>query len=212
MNLKFVSFIAALKIHCSKEIVDNLETIGGYFLEERGLVNMKGKGELLTYWLVGQIDSYKREKPLTVNYADQDDAYEKRTSKYLSMQGVNERDSFSGSGRKLETVPETWSQCGGCPKGRSSTTALNRQHTAFNPSDRKRYESNMQNCVSETTLPESVAEQELIRSELTNTNGLKLQSHPQHEVKFDEPNKKRYSDTDITFSIPMNACETETIV
>ncbi|XP_033630930.1 receptor-type guanylate cyclase Gyc76C-like [Asterias rubens] len=201
-----------LKIHCSKEIVDNLETIGGYFLEERGLVNMKGKGELLTYWLVGQIDSYKREKPLTVNYADQDDAYEKRTSKYLSMQGVNERDSFSGSGRKLETVPETWSQCGGCPKGRSSTTALNRQHTAFNPSDRKRYESNMQNCVSETTLPESVAEQELIRSELTNTNGLKLQSHPQHEVKFDEPNKKRYSDTDITFSIPMNACETETIV
>ncbi len=138
---------AALKIHCSKEIEENLETIGGYFLEERGLVNMKGKGELLTYWLVGQIDSYKRDKPLKVNYADQDDVYEKRTSKFLSMQGVNERDSFSGSGRKLETVPETWSHGGGCPKGRSSTSALNRPHTVFNPSERKRYESNMQNCV-----------------------------------------------------------------
>ena len=179
-------------------------------MEERGLVSMKGKGEMLTYWLVGQIDSYMREKPLAVNYADQDDAYERRTSKFLSMHGVNERDSFSGSGKKLDTVPEMRSHGtkGGCP-----TTTINRPHSAFNPSDNKRYESNMQNCVSDTKIPETIAEQDMIRCELTNTNGLNIQSHYCPDVQYEEPpNNKRFSDTDITFNMPLKQCETETVV
>ena len=40
---------APLRIHISKETNTELETIGGYVTEERGLVNMKGKGEVLTY-------------------------------------------------------------------------------------------------------------------------------------------------------------------
>ncbi|XP_038064178.1 receptor-type guanylate cyclase Gyc76C-like [Patiria miniata] len=198
-----------LKIHCSMEIKENLDKITGYTLEERGLVNMKGKGELLTYWLVSQLDSYRRDKPLKVNYADQDDAYERRTSKFLSMQGVNERDSFSGSGRKIDAIPETRSTgTKGCS---SCVTGVNRPQSAVNPSDRKRFDSNMQNCVSESKIPESTAEQEMIRSELTNTNGLKFQTRDTC-VHFEEPNKKRFSDTDITFTMPMNDCETETIV
>ncbi|XP_022107162.1 speract receptor-like [Acanthaster planci] len=52
----------ALKIHVSPECRQVLEEIGGYELVERGLVAMKGKGEILTYWLVGQDPSYKIER------------------------------------------------------------------------------------------------------------------------------------------------------
>ncbi|XP_076459366.1 guanylate cyclase 32E-like [Babylonia areolata] len=44
----------ALKIHCSQELKEILDRLGGYHLEERGLVDMKGKGKKLTYFLVGE--------------------------------------------------------------------------------------------------------------------------------------------------------------
>ncbi len=50
-----------------------MDQIGGYILEERGLVAMKGKGELMTYWLSDQDPSYKRFKPLAQNLDDDDD-------------------------------------------------------------------------------------------------------------------------------------------
>ncbi|KAL3875928.1 hypothetical protein ACJMK2_033832 [Sinanodonta woodiana] len=40
-----------LKIHCSAECRAILKKLGGYTLSERGYVKMKGKGELLTYFL-----------------------------------------------------------------------------------------------------------------------------------------------------------------
>ncbi|XP_020284969.1 guanylate cyclase 32E isoform X2 [Pseudomyrmex gracilis] len=43
-----------LKIHCSSETKKLLDELGGFSLVERGLVSMKGKGERLTYWLVGE--------------------------------------------------------------------------------------------------------------------------------------------------------------
>ncbi|PIK34875.1 membrane guanylyl cyclase, partial [Apostichopus japonicus] len=52
----------ALKIHISPECAEVLRQIGGFELEERGLVAMKGKGEILTYWMVGQDPTYKIEK------------------------------------------------------------------------------------------------------------------------------------------------------
>ena len=42
-----------LRIHISDECRQALDKIGGYLTEERGLVAMKGKGEVLTHWLVG---------------------------------------------------------------------------------------------------------------------------------------------------------------
>lgn len=42
-----------LKIHISPQCKDALEKLGGYIIEERGLVNMKGKGEVRTFWLTG---------------------------------------------------------------------------------------------------------------------------------------------------------------
>ncbi|KAG7202068.1 hypothetical protein KM043_004743 [Ampulex compressa] len=43
-----------LKIHCSSETRELLEQLEGFSLVERGVVSMKGKGERLTYWLIGE--------------------------------------------------------------------------------------------------------------------------------------------------------------
>ncbi|KAH0955867.1 hypothetical protein HN011_006367 [Eciton burchellii] len=43
-----------LKIHCSSETKQLLDQLGGFSLIERGVVSMKGKGERLTYWLIGE--------------------------------------------------------------------------------------------------------------------------------------------------------------
>jgi len=45
----------ALKIHISKATKDNLDKIGGYLMQERGSIDIKGKGELTTYWLQGKV-------------------------------------------------------------------------------------------------------------------------------------------------------------
>ncbi|XP_018338733.1 PREDICTED: guanylate cyclase 32E-like [Trachymyrmex septentrionalis] len=43
-----------LKIQCSCETKQLLDQLGGFNLIERGVISMKGKGERLTYWLIGE--------------------------------------------------------------------------------------------------------------------------------------------------------------
>lgn len=43
-----------LKIHISPQCKEKLDKLGGYLTEERGAVSMKGKGEIVTYWLIGK--------------------------------------------------------------------------------------------------------------------------------------------------------------
>ncbi|KAJ8681433.1 hypothetical protein QAD02_017220, partial [Eretmocerus hayati] len=50
-----------LRIHCSLETKLLLDELGGFSLAERGLVALKGKGERLTYWLLGE-DPVLRER------------------------------------------------------------------------------------------------------------------------------------------------------
>jgi len=52
----------ALKIHVSPECAVILSRLGGFHLPERGLVEMKGKGKINTYWLNGK-DGYDRPLP-----------------------------------------------------------------------------------------------------------------------------------------------------
>lgn len=54
-----------LRIHTSRTTNLLLEQLGGYYLEERGMVEMKGKGNQLTYWLVGE-EKEVRKKRLAV--------------------------------------------------------------------------------------------------------------------------------------------------
>ncbi|XP_045542882.1 guanylate cyclase 32E [Papilio machaon] len=51
---RFESTGAPLKIHCSAACKTLLDKLGGYILEERGIVSMKGKRDQMTYWLRGE--------------------------------------------------------------------------------------------------------------------------------------------------------------
>ncbi|XP_041364284.1 guanylate cyclase 32E-like [Gigantopelta aegis] len=53
---------SALKVHCSNKCKDMLEKIGGYQLEERGFIPLKGKGEMQTFWLVGEDEGKRVER------------------------------------------------------------------------------------------------------------------------------------------------------
>ncbi|XP_067647261.1 receptor-type guanylate cyclase Gyc76C-like isoform X2 [Eurosta solidaginis] len=54
----------ALKIHISSKCKEALDKLGGYMTEERGLVSMKGKGEVVTYWLTGATEKAIQKKPV----------------------------------------------------------------------------------------------------------------------------------------------------
>lgn len=45
-----------MKIHCSQETHDNLDSIGGFSLVPRGEIDIKGKGRMMTFWLNGRDD------------------------------------------------------------------------------------------------------------------------------------------------------------
>lgn len=54
-----------MKIHISPHCRDHLTKLGGYLIEERGYVKLKGKGEILTYWLVGHIDGIQARRDVS---------------------------------------------------------------------------------------------------------------------------------------------------
>lgn len=49
-----VSIGSSWRIHLSEATRELLEKAGGYNLEPRGLVDIKGKGLMNTYWLLGK--------------------------------------------------------------------------------------------------------------------------------------------------------------
>ncbi|XP_050084377.1 guanylate cyclase 32E [Anopheles aquasalis] len=52
----------ALKIHISSVTYGLLKKLGGYKCEERGLIKVKGKGEMRTYWLTGEDDQKRMDR------------------------------------------------------------------------------------------------------------------------------------------------------
>ncbi|XP_011170940.1 receptor-type guanylate cyclase Gyc76C [Solenopsis invicta] len=49
-----------LRIHISKQCKEALDKIGGYKIEERGFIEMKGKGTVMTYWLTGATVTHRK--------------------------------------------------------------------------------------------------------------------------------------------------------
>uniref|UniRef100_A0A1S4H063 Guanylate cyclase n=1 Tax=Anopheles gambiae TaxID=7165 RepID=A0A1S4H063_ANOGA len=52
----------ALKIHISSITYGLLKKLGGYKCEERGIIKVKGKGEMRTYWLLGEDDQKRMDR------------------------------------------------------------------------------------------------------------------------------------------------------
>ena len=87
----------ALKIHCSGECKKLLDSLGGYLYEDRGKIPIKGKGELNTYWLTGEIEEYKikRYQARTERRASKNSA--KQISKFLQAQKELQKSSLKSA-------------------------------------------------------------------------------------------------------------------
>lgn len=87
----------ALKIHCSGECKKLLDSLGGYLYQDRGKIPIKGKGELNTYWLTGEIEEYKikRYQARTERRASKNSA--KQISKFLQAQKELQKSSLKSA-------------------------------------------------------------------------------------------------------------------
>jgi len=54
--------LSALKIHCSAACETLLTQLRGYTLVERGVVRLKGKGDVTTFWLLGEDASWRETR------------------------------------------------------------------------------------------------------------------------------------------------------
>lgn len=55
-----------LRIHISPQCREALLKIGGYEMEERGLVKLKGKGDIITYWLIGANENSVKKREVKI--------------------------------------------------------------------------------------------------------------------------------------------------
>ncbi|KAK2863413.1 hypothetical protein Q5P01_002946 [Channa striata] len=75
----------ALKIQCSSSTFYLLEEIGGYVLECRGTLQVKGKGDMVTYWLEGK----------KMSLICKDVSSDAKTSKNVTMEKEKEPEAYS---------------------------------------------------------------------------------------------------------------------
>jgi Adenylate cyclase, family 3 (some proteins contain HAMP domain) len=59
-----------LKIHISSQYRNALDKIGGYVVEERGVIQMKGKGAVNTFWLVGATEKAIQKREVCINHSN----------------------------------------------------------------------------------------------------------------------------------------------
>lgn len=87
----FICF-TALKIHCSNETKELLKALGGYLLEKRGEIEMKGKGLVTTHYLLKEDHSHRERRNIERDKwrADLDKNILKRT-KNLESNGYPQR-------------------------------------------------------------------------------------------------------------------------
>ncbi|XP_028824272.1 atrial natriuretic peptide receptor 1-like isoform X2 [Denticeps clupeoides] len=62
----------ALRIQCSSSVFYLLEEVGGYMMQCRGFLQVKGKGEMVTYWLEGKLPASTSTEQSRRQAANQD--------------------------------------------------------------------------------------------------------------------------------------------
>ncbi|XP_072029839.1 speract receptor-like [Amphiura filiformis] len=220
---------APLKIHCSEEIKVILDIIGGYVVEERGLVAMKGKGELKTYWLLDQDPDYRRETPLDVESDDEGSQLlgssgpnQRTSTNYLfAQQQQQHRDSFSSIGKKDDSKPPS---TGGCPCCNDMQAAKRRSNQSL---DRKEVHSThsdggykSQNCITDCSSREgaqtpgdrnSIGLDTRLSPESTGNNGKVLMTD-HLLLDLDLPKKPGDNDVSRNLSIDTKPDGEETVV
>ncbi|XP_017767090.1 PREDICTED: receptor-type guanylate cyclase Gyc76C-like [Eufriesea mexicana] len=108
-----------LRIHISEQCKDALDKIGGYIIEERGLVHMKGKGEVKTYWLTGATERAIQKREVDVGDLPPLFCRPRRSPKLNSDSRQASLLGGLGAGsRRQSSVPrptpdDSSSQCGG---------------------------------------------------------------------------------------------------
>ncbi|KAK7491894.1 hypothetical protein BaRGS_00016913 [Batillaria attramentaria] len=99
----------ALKIHCSSDLREMLVVLGGYHLVERGMIDMKGKGKQLTYFLVGE-DRAQRMRRISHERMVGNGNGGDREQRCVSMSNIDYRGKIfttqNGMVRDLGRVPE----------------------------------------------------------------------------------------------------------
>ncbi|XP_076228299.1 receptor-type guanylate cyclase Gyc76C [Nomia melanderi] len=108
-----------LRIHISGQCKDALDKIGGYIIEERGLIHMKGKGEVKTYWLTGATEKAIQKRDVDVGDLPPLFCRPRRSPKLNSDSRQASLLAGLGAGsRRQSSVPrptpdDSTSQCGG---------------------------------------------------------------------------------------------------
>lgn len=108
-----------LRIHISAQCKEALDIVGGYTIEERGLVKMKGKGEVKTYWLTGATEKAIQKREVDVGDLPPLFCRPRRSpklnpdSRQASLLGGLGAGSRRQSSVPRPTPDDTTSQCGG---------------------------------------------------------------------------------------------------
>ncbi|XP_018785415.1 PREDICTED: receptor-type guanylate cyclase Gyc76C-like [Bactrocera latifrons] len=101
----------ALKIHISGKCKEALDKLGGYVTEKRGLVSMKGKGDVVTYWLTDATDKAIQRKE--VDMTDMPPPLFCRPRKSPKLNSDSRQPSivgmhfYGGGSRRTSMVPRT---------------------------------------------------------------------------------------------------------
>ncbi|GAU88435.1 hypothetical protein RvY_01135 [Ramazzottius varieornatus] len=45
----------AMKVQISDKTKELLDKVGGFLIRERGVIEVKGKGSMTTFWLIGRV-------------------------------------------------------------------------------------------------------------------------------------------------------------
>ncbi|RZF40472.1 hypothetical protein LSTR_LSTR000351 [Laodelphax striatellus] len=92
-----------LRIHISQQCKDALEKLGGYEVENRGFVSMKGKGNVQTYWLTGANDKAVARREVDLEDLRAFFCPSKRSPKLMGVSGdVSRRQSSAPRGNSVD--------------------------------------------------------------------------------------------------------------